>query len=84
MELAAPGVAVPGSGLARAPCLIDGLRRFNDLCHEMPGISQRSLAPDLRALEEAGLVKRTVDPTTTIKAVYELTQDGDRLKPVVE
>ncbi len=50
----------------------------------MPGISQRSLAPDLRALEEAGLVKRTVDPTTTIKAVYELTQDGDRLKPVVE
>ncbi len=45
--------------------------------------SQRSLTLDLRALEEAGLVKRTVYPTAPIKVEYELTQDGERLKPVV-
>uniref|UniRef100_UPI0035A11F49 winged helix-turn-helix transcriptional regulator n=2 Tax=Delftia TaxID=80865 RepID=UPI0035A11F49 len=46
-----------------ASYLIDGPRRFNDLRRDMPGISQRSLTLDLRALEEAGLVKRTVYPT---------------------
>ena len=45
-----------------ASYLIDGPRRFNDLRRDMPGISQRSLTLDLRALEEAGLVKRTVYP----------------------
>ena len=50
----------------------------------MPGISQRSLTLDLRALEEAGLVKRTVYPTAPIKVEYELTPDGERLKPVVQ
>ncbi|BDE72264.1 hxlR-like helix-turn-helix family protein [Delftia acidovorans] len=67
-----------------ASYLIDGPRRFNDLRRDMPGISQRSLTLDLRALEEAGLVKRTVYPTAPIKVEYELTQDGERLKPVVE
>lgn len=67
-----------------ASYLIDGPRRFNDLRRDMPGISQRSLTLDLRALEEAGLVKRTVYPTAPIKAEYELTPDGERLKPVVE
>ncbi|WP_289087244.1 helix-turn-helix domain-containing protein [uncultured Delftia sp.] len=64
--------------------LIDGPRRFNDLRRDMPGISQRSLTLDLRALEEAGLVKRTVYPTAPIKVEYELTPDGERLKPVVQ
>ncbi|ABX35738.1 MULTISPECIES: winged helix-turn-helix transcriptional regulator [Delftia] len=67
-----------------ASYLIDGPRRFNDLRRDMPGISQRSLTLDLRALEEAGLVKRTVYPTAPIKVEYELTPDGERLKPVVE
>lgn len=67
-----------------ASYLIDGPRRFNDLRRDMPGISQRSLTLDLRVLEEAGLVKRTVYPTAPIKVEYELTQDGERLKPVVE
>ncbi len=33
-----------------ASYLIDGPRRFNDLRRDMPGISQRSLTLDLRAL----------------------------------
>lgn len=63
--------------------LVDGPRRFNELRRDVPGISQRSLTLDLRALEEAGLVKRTVWPTAPVRVEYALTEDGQRLKPVV-
>lgn len=64
--------------------MIETPKRFNELRRLMPGISQRMLTHDLRALEEAGLVKRTVYPTIPIKVEYELTKDGRRLSPVVE
>ncbi|BBL25055.1 transcriptional regulator [Comamonas terrigena NBRC 13299] len=63
--------------------LVDGPKRFNALRRDMPGISQRSLTLDLRALEESGLVQRTVWPTAPVRVDYALTQDGERLKPVV-
>ncbi|MDR9751515.1 helix-turn-helix domain-containing protein [Pseudomonas sp. SZMC_28357] len=64
--------------------LLEGPKRFNDLRRNMPGISQRMLTLDLRALEEADLIKRTVYPTSPIKVEYELTEDGKRLVPIVE
>ena len=63
--------------------LVDGPKRFNELRRDVPGISQRSLTLDLRALEEAGLVQRTVHATVPVQVVYQLTPDGERLKPVV-
>jgi DNA-binding HxlR family transcriptional regulator len=63
--------------------LVDGSRRFNELRRLMPGISQRMLTLDLRALEEAGLVARTVYPTIPVKVEYSLTEDGRRLEAVV-
>jgi len=63
--------------------LVDGPKRFNELRRDIPGISQRSLTLDLRALEESGLVKRTVWPSPPVRVDYELTLDGERLKPVV-
>ena len=63
--------------------LIDGPKRFNELRRDMPGISQRMLTLNLRALEAAGLIKRTVYPTTPVKVDYALTEDGLRLKKVV-
>ncbi|WP_175703875.1 winged helix-turn-helix transcriptional regulator [Burkholderia ambifaria] len=64
--------------------LLDGPRRFSDLRRDMPGISQRMLTLDLRALEEAGFVRRTVYPEVPVRVEYDLTADGDRLRPVVE
>lgn len=64
--------------------LLDGAKRFSELRRDMPGISQRMLTLDLRALEEAGLIKRTVYPTSPIKVEYSLTEDGQRLTNVVE
>lgn len=42
------------------------------------------LTLDLRALEEVGLVQRTVFAEVPVKVEYQLTEDGQRLKPVVE
>src|SRR5580658_2265198 len=64
--------------------LLDGPKRFNDLRRDAPGISQRMLTLDLRALEEAGLIDRTVFPEVPVKVEYRLTEDGERLRPVVE
>ncbi|MCZ7470249.1 helix-turn-helix transcriptional regulator [Agrobacterium sp. O3.4] len=63
--------------------LVDGPKRFNELRRLVPGISQRMLTLDLRALEEAELVARTVYPTTPIKVEYALTAEGRRLEKVV-
>jgi len=63
--------------------LLDGPKRFNELRRDVPGVSQRMLTLDLRALEEAGLIQRTVYPTVPVKVEYALTEDGRRLEPVV-
>ncbi|WP_282348302.1 helix-turn-helix domain-containing protein [Pseudomonas sp. PS01301] len=67
-----------------ASYLLDGPKRFSALRRDIPAISQRMLTLDLRALEEAGLVKRTVFPTVPVTVEYELTVEGRRLEPVVE
>lgn len=66
-----------------ASYLVDGPKRFNELRRLVPGISQRMLTLDLRALEEAKLVSRTVYPTVPVKVEYALTPDGRRLEKVV-
>jgi DNA-binding HxlR family transcriptional regulator len=63
--------------------LLDGPKRFNELRRDIPAISQRMLTLDLRALEEAGLIQRTVYATVPVKVEYALTGDGRRLEPVV-
>jgi DNA-binding HxlR family transcriptional regulator len=63
--------------------LLDGPKRFNELRRDVPNISQRMLTLDLRALEEAGLVKRTVYPEVPVKVEYCLTLEGERLRKIV-
>ncbi|KVD89826.1 HxlR family transcriptional regulator [Burkholderia stagnalis] len=70
--------------LLLASYLLDGPKRFSDLRRDVPGISQRMLTLDLRALEEAGLVRRTVYPEVPVRVEYDLTEDGERLRPVVD
>ena len=63
--------------------VLEGPKRFSDLRRAVPGISQRMLTLDLRALEAAGLVKRTVYPEVPVRVVYSVTKDGLRLRPVL-
>jgi DNA-binding HxlR family transcriptional regulator len=64
--------------------LLDGPMRFSDLRRAMPNISQRMLTLDLRALEQVGLVTRTVYPEVPVKVEYSLTEEGRRLKTLVD
>lgn len=66
-----------------ASYLIDGPKRFNELRRLIPGISQRMLSLDLRALEDASLIARTVYPTVPVKVEYSMTEEGRRLGKVV-
>ncbi|WP_114778688.1 winged helix-turn-helix transcriptional regulator [Botryobacter ruber] len=53
--------------------------RFNELKSMISGISQRMLTVTLRALEEDGLVARTVYPEIPPKVEYALTPLGQSL-----
>ena len=64
--------------------LLEGKRRFSDLRRAMPGISQRMLTLDLRALEKAGLVQRTIYPEVPPRVEYDLTENGKRLRELVD
>lgn len=63
--------------------LLDGPKRFSDLRRDMPGISQRMLTLDLRVLESAGLVSRTVYPEVPVRVEYRLTPEGRLLRPTI-
>lgn len=53
--------------------------RFNELRHEIGGISQRMLTLTLRNLERDGLVTRTVYPEIPPRVEYQLTRLGRTL-----
>lgn len=63
--------------------LIDGKKRFAQLRRDNPKISHRMLTLELRTLEEAGVVKRTVIPGRIAHVEYELTEAGRNLVPLI-
>ena len=63
--------------------LIDGKKRFAQLRRDNPKISHRMLTLELRALEEAGVIKRTVVPGRVAHVEYELTDGGRKLVPLI-
>lgn len=56
-----------------------GVRRFRELQHAIPGISQRMLALTTKRLCRDGLVLRTVYPTVPPQVDYRLTPMGSSL-----
>lgn len=63
--------------------LLYGVRRFSDLAHAVPGLSDRMLAERLKELESEGIVCRTVYPETPVRIEYSLTEKGRALEAVV-
>jgi DNA-binding HxlR family transcriptional regulator len=57
----------------------DGTLRFGQLRREVPGISERILAIQLRDLEKAGLVHREMHHQVPPKVEYSLTAFGNSL-----
>ena len=59
-------------------------KRFRDLKELIPDITDKMLSLQLRALEEDGLVARTLYPEIPPRVEYELTKEGKTLLPVLE
>jgi DNA-binding HxlR family transcriptional regulator len=63
--------------------LLLGPKRFTDLRAGLPGVSPNVLAQRLRELERAGVVRRGKLPPPAASRVYELTDWGLELEPVI-
>jgi DNA-binding HxlR family transcriptional regulator len=63
--------------------LSEGPRRFSELEHSCSGISPRTLAERLRALEHEGILVRRSYPESPPRVEYELTDKGEGLLPII-
>jgi DNA-binding HxlR family transcriptional regulator len=63
--------------------LLLGPKRFTDLRTGLPRVSPDVLAQRLRELEEDGIVRRDHLPPPAASHVYELTERGRELEPVI-
>src|SRR4051794_10716401 len=60
-----------------------GQKRYTDLLEGLPGIGPNVLAARLKHLQEASIVRRTELAPPAASRVYELTEFGNGLKPVL-
>ena len=60
-----------------------GITRFSDIRDAVPGLSDHVLSQRLKELETAGIIERTVAPTTPVCISYRLTERGEGLADVM-
>jgi DNA-binding HxlR family transcriptional regulator len=63
--------------------LMHGPKRYTDLAEHLPGIGTNILAARLRELEACGIVTKRTLPPPAASRVYELTDYGRALRPVM-
>jgi len=64
--------------------LIRGACRYTDLKNGLPGIATNLLSDRIRELESAGLIRREDAPPPIAATVFQLTETGGELRPVVD
>jgi DNA-binding HxlR family transcriptional regulator len=64
--------------------LRDGAQRYGALKKTLVGINDKMLSQVLKDLEHSGIVKRTVLAEMPPKVSYELTEEGQKLLPVMQ
>lgn len=57
--------------------------RFNELKKNLEGISQKVLTDSLRAMEEDGIITRTVYPEVPPRVEYALSDLGESMRPIL-
>lgn len=63
---------------------LNGTMRFKELQRSIGKISQKVLTSNLRAMEDAGIVRREVFAEVPPRVEYSLTETGASLKPVLD
>jgi len=63
--------------------LVQSSKRFNEIQHELSGISAKVLAKELKDLELNDFISRKVYPTTPVSIIYEATGYSRTLKNVL-
>jgi len=63
--------------------LLLGPKRFKDLLDGLPGIGTGLLSHRLKELETAGVITKATLPPPAGSTVYQLTSDGESLRPVL-
>ena len=58
--------------------------RFNELRRDLEGISQKVLTDSLRAMEEDGIITRTVYPEDPPRVEYALSPLGESMRPILD
>jgi DNA-binding HxlR family transcriptional regulator len=64
--------------------LFQGTKRYGELRRLVPKATERMLTLQLRELEAAGIVMRTVYPEVPPKVEYSLTEIGLSLEPILQ
>jgi len=64
--------------------LIRGACRYTDLKNGLPGIATNLLSDRIRELESAGLIRREDAPPPVAATVFQLTDAGEQLYPVLD
>lgn len=63
--------------------LLEGKMRFSELMRAIGCVTQRMLTKQLRELEASGLVNRIVYAEVPPRVEYELTSEGESLRPLL-
>lgn len=58
--------------------------RFNELRKDLEGVSQKVLTDSLRALEEDGIITRTIYAEVPPRVEYALSPLGESMKPILD
>jgi DNA-binding HxlR family transcriptional regulator len=64
--------------------LIRGACRYTDLKNGLPGIATNLLSDRIRELESAGLIRREDAPPPVATTLFQLTEAGAELQPVLD
>ena len=58
--------------------------RFNELRRDLEGVSQKVLTDSLRAMEDDGIITRTVYPEVPPRVEYALSHLGKSMEPILD
>jgi DNA-binding HxlR family transcriptional regulator len=58
--------------------------RFNELQRSLDGISQKVLTDNLRSMEKAGIITRTVYAEVPPRVEYALSELGESMRPILD